>query len=518
PSGWTDADIGSPGLAGSASYDNGNWTVTGGGSDIWNAADQFNLASTMLYSDGTLTAQVTSLQNSDPGSGWSKAGLMFRNDSTAGSVNVCIVATAGQGVSFQWRSTAGGQCSFSDVPGLTVPVWLRLVRAGQTFTGYYSTDGANWELVSSGQISLNSTVMAGLAVTAHNNSALNTATFTNLSLAAVTNLIIINQPAYVLATSATLNGQVVSPGASTPSVTIYYGPSDGGTNAASWANSVSLGQTNGAFSAPLTGLTTNTTYFFTAFASNSAATAWAQPTLSFTTLPANPTVTPVSVLTYHYDNTRQGANINETWLTPANVNTNTFGKLFSYALDGYVYAEPLVMTNLTIPGQGVHNVVFVATEHDSLYALDADSNSGPSGGMLWQVSMGLAVNCATAPFGYRYSGGGYTDIVPEVGMTATPVIDPATDTIYLDAFTIDVIGTTTNYVHRIHALDVTTGAERPYSPVVVAGSVLGRGVGSSGGMQTFSAVQHGERPALCLANGILVVAYASYADTDPYHG
>jgi regulation of enolase protein 1 (concanavalin A-like superfamily) len=518
PPGWTDADIGSPGLAGSASYNNGNWTVTGGGSDIWNAADQFNFASTMLYSDGALTTQVTGLQNSDPGSGWSKAGLMFRNDSTAGSVNVCIVATAGQGISFQWRSAAGGQCSFSDVPGLTAPVWLRLVRAGQTFTGYYSTNGANWVQVSSSQISLNSTVMAGLAVTAHNNSALNTATFTNLSLTAVTNLIVINQPAYVLATSATLNGQVVSPGVGTPAVTIYYGPSDGGTNAAFWSNSVSLGLTNGPFSAPLTGLNTNTTYFFTAFASNSAATAWAQPSLSFTTLAANPAVTPVSVLTYHYDNSRQGANTNETWLTPANVNTNTFGKLFSYALDGYVYAEPLVMTNLTIPGQGVHNVVFVATEHDSLYALDADSNSGPSGGVLWRVSMGVAVNCATAPFGYRYSGGGYTDIVPEVGMTATPVIDPATGTIYLDAFTIDVVGTTTNYVHRIHALDVTTGAERPYSPVVVAGSVSGQGVGSSGGVQTFSAVQHGERPALCLANGILVVAYASYADTDPYHG
>ena len=88
PAGWSDADIGSPGLAGSASYTNGNWTVTGGGADIWNNADQFNYASTNFTGDGTMIVQVTSLQNSDPGSGWAKAGLMFRNDSTAGSVNV----------------------------------------------------------------------------------------------------------------------------------------------------------------------------------------------------------------------------------------------------------------------------------------------------------------------------------------------------------------------------------------------------------------------------------------------
>ena len=174
PPGWSDADLGSPGLAGSAGDTNGYWTVTGGGSDIWNNADQFNFVSATSYSDGTLIAQVTGIQNSDPGSGWSKAGLMFRNDSTAGSVNVSIVATAGQGLSFQWRPTAGGACSYAQVSGITVPVWLQLIRSGQTFTGSYSTDGINWVQVSSQQIPMNSTVLAGLDVTAHNNSALNT--------------------------------------------------------------------------------------------------------------------------------------------------------------------------------------------------------------------------------------------------------------------------------------------------------------------------------------------------------
>ena len=518
PPNWSDADIGSPGQAGSADAANGTWTVTGGGSDIWNNADQFNFVRTTSYSDGTLIARVTGIQNSDPGSGWSKAGLMFRNDSTAGSINVSLVATAGQGVSFQWRPTAGGACSDSQLPGITVPVWLQLVRSGQTFTGSYSTDGINWVQVSSQQVSISSTALAGLDVTAHNNSALNTAIYTNVSFTAVTNLVIVNQPASVLATSATLNGQVDSQGAATPFVTIYYGTSDGRTNSGSWEHSISLGLTNGDFSATVTGLATNTTYYFAAYASNSVAVSWAQPSLSFNTLAATPSITRVSVTTYHYDNTRQGANTNETWLTPANVNTNTFGKLFSYALDGYVYAEPLLLTNLTIPGQGVHNVVFVATEHDTLYALDADGNSDASGGVLWTNNFGVSANSASAPFGYRYTGGGYTDIVPEVGMTGTGVIDPASGTIYVDAFTRDILGNTTNYVHRIHALDVTTGAERPYSPIVVAGSVPGTGVGSSGGVQTFSAIQHGQRPALCLANGLLVVTYASYADTDPYHG
>jgi regulation of enolase protein 1 (concanavalin A-like superfamily) len=182
PAGWSDADIGSPGLAGSASYASGVWTVTGGGSDIWNAADQFNFASTNFTGDGTMIVQVTSLQNSDPSSGWSKAGLMFRNDSTAGSADVFLVVTAGQGVSLQWRSTAGGQCSFATDGGVTAPVWLKLVRSGANFTGSYSSDGNNWVQVGTSQVTLNSTVMAGLDVTAHNNSALNTAMFTSLSL------------------------------------------------------------------------------------------------------------------------------------------------------------------------------------------------------------------------------------------------------------------------------------------------------------------------------------------------
>ncbi|MFZ0828260.1 MAG: lamin tail domain-containing protein [Verrucomicrobiia bacterium] len=182
PPGWSDADIGSPGLAGSASYVNGTWTVAGGGSDIWNAADQFNLAGTSFGSDGGIVAKVTSLQNSDPGSGWAKAGVMFRNDSTAGSANVSVVISATQGVSFQWRGSSGAQSFNLGIGGITAPVWLNLVRSGDTFSGFYSYDGSNWVLVGTQQIYMNGSLLAGLDVTAHNNSALNTATFTNVSL------------------------------------------------------------------------------------------------------------------------------------------------------------------------------------------------------------------------------------------------------------------------------------------------------------------------------------------------
>jgi hypothetical protein len=223
----------------------------------------------------------------------------------------------------------------------------------------------------------------------------------------------------------------------------------------------------------------------------------------------------VNVLTYHNDNARTGANTNETLLTPANVNTNSFGRLFQYAVDGYVYAQPLYLANLAIPGQGTHNVVFVATEHNTIYAFDADGNGGTNGGLLWSNSYASSAISTNSEFGSV----NYTDLIPEVGITGTPVIDAVSGTLYVDVLTREVVlGVSTNYYHRIHALNITNGMEQSFSPVIVSNSVPGTGVDSSNGVVVFNARQQLQRPALTLAGGMLYVAYGSYGDADPFHG
>ena len=220
----------------------------------------------------------------------------------------------------------------------------------------------------------------------------------------------------------------------------------------------------------------------------------------------------VNVVTYHNDNRRTGQNLNEVILRPANVTSNTFGKLFTYSVDGYVYAQPLIVSGITMPGFGARNVLFVATEHNTVYAFDADSKLGASGGLLWQTNFGLSGATPTLDFGGRF--GNYTDIVPEVGITGTPVIDLASGTLYVDTFKHEG----SSYVHRLHALNITNGVARPGSGNIVAASFPGNGVGSSGGILPFNGRQHIQRAGLTLANGRLYIAYGGYADTNPFHG
>ncbi len=264
----------------------------------------------------------------------------------------------------------------------------------------------------------------------------------------------------------------------------------------------------------LADLTTNDTGSYTLTASSSFGTN-VSTTAMLTVLPPPGGIEP-SILTSRYDNARTGANTNEFLLTPGNVNVNTFGRLFTYAVDGYIYTQPLYVANLAIPGQGTHNVVFVATEEDSVYAFDADSNLGTNGGLLWHTNLGTWILSDNGEFGNRYAAQ-YPDLVPDVGITGTPVIDLASGTIYVDAATREV-GATTNYYHRIHALNITNGAEQSYSPVVVAASVPGTGVGGTGSVVPFDPRQQLQRPGLTLVGGMLLAAYGGYADTDPYHG
>jgi hypothetical protein len=227
-----------------------------------------------------------------------------------------------------------------------------------------------------------------------------------------------------------------------------------------------------------------------------------------------------NVVTQHNDIARTGQNNNETILGPANVNSNTFGKLFSYPIDGQAYAQPLYVAGVTM-GSGTaqagttHNVVFVATEHDSVYAFDADSNGGSNASPLWKITLldswhGAGSGATPVPNGDL----GTDDINPEIGITATPVIDTTTNTLY-------VVGKTKengNYFQRLHALDITTGAEKSGSPVTLSAQVNGNGNGSSGGVLRWDAKLENNRAGLLLLNGTVYIAFAAHGDQGPYHG
>jgi len=205
----------------------------------------------------------------------------------------------------------------------------------------------------------------------------------------------------------------------------------------------------------------------------------------------------VPVTTWHYDVARTGANPNETTLTPQNVNSTQFGKLFTQAVDGAVIGQALYLPSITIPGAGVHNVVYVATMNDSVYAFDADSSTGQNAMPLWQTT--LLLNGATpVPIKLQKCGG--TTLWTEVGVVSTPGIDPVAGTLYLVAKTYEHSA----YVHRLHALDVTTGLEKTGSPVVISASYT---VG--GQTYVFADAMQVNRPALLLENGNIYIAFGS---------
>ena len=218
-----------------------------------------------------------------------------------------------------------------------------------------------------------------------------------------------------------------------------------------------------------------------------------------------------SVLTYQNDNARTGQNLRETLLNPANVSGGFFGKLFSRDVDGYLYAQPLVVSGLTIGGK-TRNVVLAATGHNTVYAFDADDLAAVL--PLWQTHLGSSVPTPGAAFGDRY--GPYHDIPIEIGIVGTPVIDAAAGTLYVVAFTQDADGGA--YHQMLYALDISTGQQKAGSPVEIKGSVPGTGDGSVAGVVSFLPMQCLQRPALLLDHGTLYVAFASHADTNPYHG
>lgn len=233
------------------------------------------------------------------------------------------------------------------------------------------------------------------------------------------------------------------------------------------------------------------------------------------TPPTNPTPTPtpppaptpnptpaLAIVTYHNDNQRTAQNLGETTLTTANVNSNTFGKVANFPVDGKVDAQPLYLSSLTIGGQA-HNVLYAVTEHDSVYAFDADS-----GTQLWKVST-VAAGETTS------DNHGCNQISPEIGITSTPVVDRQRNTIYVVAMSKDSSG---KYHQRIHALDLTSGAELFGGPKEITASYPGTGANSSGGNVVFDPARYAERAALLLLNNVIYLSWTSHCDQDPYTG
>ncbi len=213
-----------------------------------------------------------------------------------------------------------------------------------------------------------------------------------------------------------------------------------------------------------------------------------------------------NVLTQHNDNYRAGANLNETALNTATVNALRFGKLFSRAVDGYIYAQPLYVAQVNIPGQGARNVVYVATEHNSVYAFDADAADAKA--PLWQVNLGAPVPSTDIDPDYH-------DLTPEIGITSTPVIDPGSQTIYVVAKSKDASNA---YHQKLHALDLATGQNRMGSPVEISAQVQGIGLGNANGTISFDPLLNLNRPGLLLLNGAVYLAFGSHGDIGDYHG
>jgi len=211
------------------------------------------------------------------------------------------------------------------------------------------------------------------------------------------------------------------------------------------------------------------------------------------------------VLTYHNDNARTGQNLNESLLTTNNVNSSSFGRLFTISVDGKVDAQPLYVSAVAIPSNGTHNLLIVATEHDSVYAFDADTGS-----LIWQVSM-LGSGETTS------DTRNCSQVTPEIGVTATPVIDRTrgpNGAIYVIAMSKNG----SNYFQRLHALDLTSGAELFGGPKLVQATYPGTGDNSDGTNVVFDAKQYKSRPGLLLLNGIVYTAWGSHCDIAPYTG
>ena len=325
----------------------------------------------------------------------------------------------------------------------------------------------------------------------------------NPALPQTANLTLTISPAsLVISTSSLPNGQTGAAYSATLAATGGVSPYTWSLTSGTLPAGLTLNASTGAITGTPSAAVASTPLTFKVTDSSSPArTQTANLTLTITQQAAPS----VSVLTYHNDNRRTGQNVNETILATANVNSSKFGKLFSLPVDGPIFAQPLYMPGVTV-GTQTHNLVFVATEHNSVYAWDADTASSTP---VWHASFINPAGGVTAIPCAEAAGNDCSTITPEFGITSTPVIDSSTGTLYVVASTKEVSGSTTSYVYRLHALSVTTGQEKFGGPVVLQ---------AKSGSVSFVPIQHLQRPGLLLVNGVVYIGFGSHGDTSPWYG
>jgi hypothetical protein len=565
PPGWSNGDIGSVGAAGSATLSNGTFTVSGSGADIWNAADAFQFVSQPLTGDGSITARVVSQTNTNP---WAKAGVMFRETLNAGSRFAAVELTPGNGANYQARTVANAAAVTTAGPAtITAPYWARLTRVGSTLTGYVSPDGVTWTLLGQYTVPMTSQIYVGLAVTSHADGTLSTAVFDNVSVLSIS----VAPPSVSLVLGASQQFAATVTNAANTAVTWQVEGVSGGSVATGTIDATGLYTAPSTLSASPTtftvtavsaqdlvtasaaqvtvadpnsvavyprraALTLSQSQQYSAIVLSGAAVNWSVDgvvggnssvgTISAAGLYVPPTAAGVhavtatnasnpsfsatatvgvtdfgGVYTYHNDLARTGQNLQEYALTPSVLSGGGFGKRWSCAIDGEAYAQPLYVANLAIAG-GTHNVLIVATQHDSVYAFDADD---PGCTTYWQATF-LGPGVTSVPVG---DTPGCTDILGEYGITGTPVIDPASQIVYLVAKTKE----SGSYFQRLHALNLATGQEQSLPVTIQASTPI-----SGGGSSTFSPLLENQRPGLVLTNGSVYISWASHCDGGTYHG
>src|SRR5882724_947191 len=265
------------------------------------------------------------------------------------------------------------------------------------------------------------------------------------------------------------------------------------------------GATSASYTTPMT-TTTDSGTLFRVMVSNSAGSV----TSNTATLTVNPSTTTFSVAvnTYHYDNGRSGQNLNESTLTPANVSITKFGKLGSFTVDGKVDGQPLYLSNVAIPTSGNKNILYVVTEHGSVYAFDADTISGNTSAFLWKTSTLLSGETSS-------DSRGCSQVSPEIGITATPVID-RTRGPHGAIYVVAMSKNGSNYFQRLHALDLATGAELFGGPMTITAQYPGTGDNSNGTNVIFDPKQYKERPGLLQVGGTIYTTWSSHCDIRPY--